>query len=46
MKYDKIKKNAPQLLSLTSLTVAEFESLLLIAYGLHNFRITLKTITN
>ena len=28
MKYDKVRKNAPQLLSLTSLDVSEFESLL------------------
>jgi hypothetical protein len=28
MKYDKVKKNAPQLLSLTGFTSAEFESLL------------------
>jgi len=28
MKYDKVRKNAPQLLSLTSLTVTEFEAFL------------------
>ena len=28
MKYDKVRKNAPQLLSLTGLTVSEFEALL------------------
>jgi len=28
MKYDKVRKNAPQLLSLTSMTVTEFEALL------------------
>jgi len=28
MKYEKVRKNAPQLLSLTSLTVSEFEALL------------------
>jgi hypothetical protein len=28
MKYDKVKKNVPQLLSLTSFTVSEFEALL------------------
>jgi hypothetical protein len=27
MRYDKVKKNAPCVLSLTSLTVAEFEAL-------------------
>ena len=28
MKYEKVRKNAPQMLSLTSLTVSEFEALL------------------
>ena len=28
MRYDKVKKNVPQMLSLTGFTVAEFESLL------------------
>jgi hypothetical protein len=28
MRYEKVRKNAPQMLSLTSLTVSEFESLL------------------
>jgi len=28
MKYDKVRRNAPQLLSLTSITVSEFEALL------------------
>lgn len=45
MKYDKVKKNAAQLLSLTGLTASEFESLLLAfkqEWEEYNSRFTLK----